>query len=73
MEVGLLSEPNKLKRIETFMYILLIIQFLTLIAMFLVLQQVDKSVIEIKRFCWADKVVDDYVPDGSQPYLDIIH
>jgi hypothetical protein len=71
--VDLVSEQDKLKRVEIFLYILLIIQFLTLIAMFLILQQVNNAVIEIKQFCWGNKVVDDLLPNPDQPYINIIH
>jgi len=59
------------ERTETFLYILLLIQILTLIVLFLVVQQVNKAVIEIKKFCWANKLVDDATGSG-QPNIRIV-
>jgi hypothetical protein len=63
------NNPNK--RVDTFLFIILFIQILILIAMFLVIQQVNKAVVEIKKFCWGDKILDT-ITNPQQPSLNII-
>jgi len=66
------DNPNPNRRIETFLFIILFIQILILISMFMMIQQVNKAVVEIKKFCWGDKVKD-FITDPELPYIDIIH
>jgi len=37
----------------------------------MMIQQVNKAVVEIKKFCWGDKVVD-AITNPQQPNLNII-
>jgi hypothetical protein len=64
-------ENNPNKRVDTFLFIILFIQILILVVMFLVIQQVNKAVVEIKKFCWGNKVVD-AIANPQQPSLNII-
>jgi hypothetical protein len=66
-----MPEPDRIKRLETFLYIILIILILVAVSMFLIIQQINKAVVEIKRFCWGEKVVDSLLPDENQPYIKI--
>jgi uncharacterized protein YpmB len=65
------QQPDRIKRLETFLYIILVILILVSVSMFLIIQQINKAVIEIKKFCWADKMINQNTPDESQPYIKI--
>jgi ABC-type Na+ efflux pump permease subunit len=65
------DQPDRIKRLETFLYIILVMLILVAVGMFLIIQQIDNAVKEIKKFCWGDKVVDSILPDENQPYIKI--
>jgi len=68
-----MTDENRFSQV--FLYIILFIQILILIAMFLMIQQINKAVVEIKKFCWGDKLaggLEDILNESEMPNINIV-
>jgi hypothetical protein len=67
-----MPDQDRIKRLEIFLYIILVVSILSAVGMLMLIQQINKSFIEIKKFCWGEKIINSVVGNETQPHINII-